>query len=144
MRGHRLNVSEIAKLAGVSKSTMEKYLAGPSSPRATAVVSICQHLGANAHWLLFGMPDEGLRIVHSAVEDGFVDLLNELKQGGSILKPFTDKEFGTKDWRLFTWELADQRARETVERIVLERDKALDEQQQGIRTAAVGPYPFRS
>lgn len=63
MREHKLSVSQIASIAGVSKSAMEKYLAGPSSPRATAMVAICEQLDTSADWLLLGKPndDDNLR-----------------------------------------------------------------------------------
>lgn len=57
MREHGLTVSKLSEIAGVSKSAMEKYLAGPSSPRATAVASICKQLETSADWLLFGKPE---------------------------------------------------------------------------------------
>lgn len=142
MREHKLSVSDIASVAGVSKSAMEKYLAGPSSPRATAIASICSELGANAHWLLFGTPDDDLRIIQSVVDDVLVDLLNELKQGGEVAEPFARNEFGTRDWRMFTWELADQRSREAIERIFRAREQALEDARQGIRTVSVGPSPI--
>ena len=43
MAQYKLSVSELAEHAGVSKSAMEKYLAGPSSPRATAIASARPH-----------------------------------------------------------------------------------------------------
>lgn len=142
MRDHKLTVWDMAKLAGVSKSTMEKYLAGPSSPRATALYAICEKLGVNAHWLLFGLPDDDLRIIHTVVEDVLVDLLNELKQGGEIADPFARYSFGTSDWRLFTYELSDQRAREAIERILREREAAVQRFKEGQRVASVGPFPL--
>lgn len=142
MRLHGLTVQEFAEIAGVSKSAMEKYLAGPSSPRATALASICFGLGVNAQWLLFGTPDNDLLLIRDAVDDVIADILNELKQGGAIAEPFQRNQFGTKEWRVFTWELADQRAREAVERIQAAREKALTEAQQGMRTTAIGPFPL--
>jgi len=59
MSQHKLTVAELASRAGVSKSAMEKYLAGPSSPRATTVVTICKQFGVTSDWLLFpGMVQE--------------------------------------------------------------------------------------
>lgn len=66
MRERKLTVAGMAQAAGVSKSAMEKYLAGPpgpSSPRATAVASVCQELSASANLLLFTTPNDELRLM---------------------------------------------------------------------------------
>ena len=42
MLQRKLTVAELANKVGVSKSAIEKYLAGPSSPRAATIVAICR------------------------------------------------------------------------------------------------------
>ena len=142
MRTHGLTVGEFATLAGVSKSAMEKYLAGPSSPRATAIASICQNLGANAQWLLMGIPDDDLLIVRGVIEDALSDILNELKQGGEVAEPFRQLEFGTREWRTFNYELTFSRAREAIDRIEAARERWRVELQDGGRLTSAGPFPL--
>lgn len=101
MLQHKLSVADLATCGGVSKSAVEKYLAGPSSPRATAIASICMELGANAHWLLFGEADNDLAIISNAVEGVVVALLNELRQDTELARKFEVNEFGSEEWRIF-------------------------------------------
>lgn len=115
MTEHKLNVSDMAQVAGVSKSAMEKYLAGPSSPRATAIASICFALNVNAHWLLFGKPEQELHMFRQAVSNSVGSLLNDLKQQDDLADKFSSLVQGSKDWRLFVWQLSDDRALEAID-----------------------------
>lgn len=115
MREHKLTVSEIAKIAGISKSAMEKYLAGPSSPRATAIVSICRELRASADWLLLGKPD-GQESTRRAVHTVLYQLV--MKQRGKTVEPFITHD--TEELRL-----ADHLTKETLK--LIQYYKELDE-----------------
>ena len=116
---HRLTVAEMAARAGVSKSAMEKYLAGPSSPRAVALAAICRELRVSADWLLFGItePDEEQARAHlfQHVKEGFNTLLIELKLGGPLSNEFNALEPGSMDFRQFAHMLSQRRAFEVVE-----------------------------
>lgn len=57
MLSENLTVNDLAVAAGVSKSAMEKYLAGPSSPRATAIANICMTYSVSPAYLLFGQAE---------------------------------------------------------------------------------------
>lgn len=140
MREHDLTVAQIAAVAGVSKSAMEKYLAGPSSPRATAIASICYRLGVDADWLLLGVPSNDFRIVRFAVMSAIRDLVNELKQGTDLSEKFYELQFGKEEWRRFVTELSDERAVEAVGRIIEDRRKEQKDNLDGLRVAIVGPY----
>lgn len=78
MRDHKLTVAEMAKVAGVSKSAMEKYLAGPSSPRAAAIVEICEKLATSADWLLLGQPNEE-EIIRRGIHSSMYQILMQQK-----------------------------------------------------------------
>lgn len=142
MARHRITVSELAANAGVSKSAMEKYLAGPSSPRATAIASLCVALEVNAHWLLFGEPDNDLTIIRRAVEEVVVALLSEMKQDTALADDFLREEFGTTSWRMFTWETGNTRAGEAIEMITRARQKAIQDAASGLRTVRAVPIPM--
>lgn len=144
MMQHKKTVADMAALAGVSKSAMEKYLAGPSSPRATAIVSLCVALEVNAHWLLFGEPDNDLLIIETAVGGVVTALLNDLKQDTKLSDEFSVEEFGSRDWRMFAWETGNARAREAVDLIVSRRKKAFEDAANGLRTSIMAPIPLRS
>lgn len=76
LNAKRLTVAELAARVGVSKSAMEKYLAGPSSPRAGTIIAICNEFGVTADWLLFpGMGEEyfAFRGIVSRVIEGLVE-----------------------------------------------------------------------
>ena len=143
MTAHKLTVSELARHAGVSKSAMEKYLAGPSSPRATAVAALCLSLDVNAQWLLFGQADDELRTLGRAFENSIVALLNELKQPGALSETFAGLDIGSRDWRLFTWELGNKRSIEAVNQLIDERAQSLRQAVAGLRTGQLGPYELR-
>lgn len=143
MMHHKKTVADMAAHAGVSKSAMEKYLAGPSSPRATAVASLCVALEVNAHWLLFGEPDNDLLIIKSAVGEVVIALLNDLKQDTKLAGEFVAEEFGSSEWRMFTWETGDTRAREAVELITERRKNALKDAVSGNRTVRGEAIPLK-
>lgn len=78
MLAKSINVSEIAVLAGVSKSAMEKYLAGPSSPRAIAIVNICNRLAVSCDWLLTGKENMDPQVEFAALTFSASNAITEL------------------------------------------------------------------
>lgn len=94
MVNHRLGVKDLADMAGVSKSAMEKYLAGPSSPRATAIASLARRLNVPADFILFGelKIEEALLFeeAHLAMTRFLRDLFTAEELSGL--------EVGSKDW----------------------------------------------
>jgi transcriptional regulator with XRE-family HTH domain len=101
MAANDLSVSEIAKLAGVSKSTMEKYLSGPSSPRAVALASLSNSLGIAVDTLLFGELDGQTEAAHQLAFRAFVKLLKDLKTEPDLRVQFSDLEAGTEEFEEF-------------------------------------------
>lgn len=105
LNAKRLTVAELASRVGVSKSAMEKYLAGPSSPRAGTIIAICNEFGVTADWLLFpGMSEEyfAFRGIVSHVIEGLVQDMRRDPQianlwlGGGQANPKTDAELWTR------------------------------------------------
>jgi transcriptional regulator with XRE-family HTH domain len=83
---HRLTVAELASRIGVSKSAMEKYLAGPSSPRAGTIVAICEQFGVTADWLLFSGISEEPYAFRRIVSDVIESLVNDLRSNPASAK----------------------------------------------------------
>lgn len=104
MASHKLTVSEMAEKAGVSKSAMEKYLAGPSSPRATSIASICAALNVDADWLLLWRESD-LFTLQSLTFGAISALLEELKRDGKLSSEFRRMELGSLEWREFVREV---------------------------------------
>lgn len=139
---HELTVAELAAAAGVSKSAMEKYLAGPSSPRAATIVALCRAFGLSANWLLFGHVDlDGGRIRRDA-EYVVYGLLEDLKKEGALRDRFNSLEMGGENWRWFIRELADLKAVAIVNFIRESEWQALKDAQRGIVPVHLGPYPL--
>jgi len=113
-------------------------------PRATAIASICQNLGANAQWLLLGIPDDNLSIVRGVIADALSDILNEWEQGGEVAEPLRRLEFGTREWRTFNHELTFSRARDTIDRIKSARERWRVELQDDATLASAGLFPLSS
>lgn len=109
MSAHKLTISEMAEKAGVSKSAMEKYLAGPSSPRATAIASICSALNVDADWLLLGRESDLFTLQSLAFGEIFT-LLEDLKRDGKLSDEFHRLDLGSLAWREFARELGLARA----------------------------------
>lgn len=115
----RLTVADMAEKAGVSKSAMEKYLAGPSSPRCTAIAAICREFAVSADWLIFGETEPDLNreqfLLFQLVNDGFHILLMELKLGGPLCEKFAHLEPSSVELREFVHLLSQERAFEIKE-----------------------------
>jgi transcriptional regulator with XRE-family HTH domain len=131
----RLTVADMADKAGVSKSAMEKYLAGPSSPRGTAIAAICREFEVSADWLMFGIdgPDIGsdeLLLFH-VLQDGIHVLLMELKLGGPLCEKFDQLAPSSLELREFIYTLSQQRAFEIKDRFFKDR-----------KTIAIAVGPF--
>lgn len=142
MMAYKLTVAELAQAAGVSKSAMEKYLAGPSSPRATAIASLCAGLGINSEWLLFGQADDDLRRVRDVGIHAIVALLQELKQPGSLSEAFSAAQLGTEKWRYFVLEVGTERAQELSKMVAEKRAKELKMAVGGMRSTPLGSFPL--
>ncbi|WP_074743350.1 helix-turn-helix domain-containing protein [Celeribacter indicus] len=131
MNTHKLTVSELSQKAGVSKSAMEKYLAGPSSPRATAIASLCASLRVSADWLLFGVDDDLWRVQNSSLAV-LLALLEDLKREGLLSKRFQNLELGSQQWREFTRELAFERAAELRNMVAKSRESDANSETQRV------------
>lgn len=106
MAARGLSVSEMAQMAGVSKSTMEKYLAGPSSPRATAIASLSKALGLSADTLMFGEIDANVELAYQLAFKAFADLLEDLKSDPDLSVEFASLDAGTKAFSDFVRDTA--------------------------------------
>jgi len=134
MTSNDLTVSDMAVRAGVSKSALEKYLAGPSSPRVASVVAICNSFGVSADWLLFGVMNADPLIIHQKVAHVISQLLNDLKQGGPAVSGFHQLDGSSREWRMFALETADLRAREAT--------AAIERARQNMRGLEISYGPF--
>lgn len=110
MAARNLTVGDMAAMAGVSKSAMEKYLSGPSSPRATAIASLSNALDIRADFILFGEFDIDQNLLLSHAQGAFSGLLEILKQPGEVADRFASLKLGTDEWRDFVRNLAYERA----------------------------------
>lgn len=142
MVSYKLSVSEMADAAGVSKSAMEKYLAGPSSPRATSIVALCVNLGINAEWLLFGQADEDLTRVRDFALDAFMNLIEDLVESQS----HDDHRISLSDphQRALALSLASDRAQELQNAISNDRARTRQQRASGIRVATIAPFPLKT
>ncbi|MBL3570922.1 hypothetical protein BV509_11120 [Rhodovulum sulfidophilum] len=111
MAARGLSVADMARMAGVSKSAMEKYLAGPSSPRAVAVASLARALNISTDALVFGEFYEMTeKAAHRAAVDGFIKLLRDLKSDPELSRTFAELEPGSDALSDFTMRVALDRA----------------------------------
>ena len=59
MRLRRLNISELAELCGLNKSTVSRYLSGTTIPRSPAIGKLAQALHVSPAWVLgYNVPME--------------------------------------------------------------------------------------
>lgn len=110
MAARGLSVAEMADMAGVSKSAMEKYLKGPSSPRAIAIASLAKGLGMSADTIMFGELDATVELVYKLSFDAFADLIKDLKNASDLSARFRELAHGTDDFDRFIRDLAYERA----------------------------------
>lgn len=106
MLHHDLTVAQLADLGGVSKSAMEKYLSGPSSPRAVTLANICRALAVSPSWLMFGETEtdevaEAVAFTTSVFEE-MIALLTEIRSEPELLEAFQTARPRDEKWdRLF-------------------------------------------
>jgi transcriptional regulator with XRE-family HTH domain len=110
MAARGLSVGQMADLAGVSKSAMEKYLAGPSSPRATAIASLSRALGLSADTIMFGELDPHIELAYELVFRAFADLVRDLKTSPGLAQQFSDLEPRSEAFAAFLRDIAFERA----------------------------------
>lgn len=110
MAVRRLSVSDMAKAAGVSKSAMEKYLAGPSSPRLVAIASLARALGLSIDRIVFGEIDPVEELVYQVAFHEMDMLISDLKSDEELRSRFQGLEEGSKSFAEFSRHLAYVRA----------------------------------
>jgi transcriptional regulator with XRE-family HTH domain len=110
MAVRRLSVSDLASAAGVSKSAMEKYLAGPSSPRLVALVSLSKALKLSLDRLVFGEIDVDEELIYGIAFQHFWSLITDLKTDPALSKEFASLDAASPEFSDFTRNLAYSRA----------------------------------
>lgn len=109
MAARSLTASEMASKAGVSKSAMEEYLAGPSSPRAVAVASLSRSSELSADTLMFGEIDKHIEIAYQPAFEAFAQLPKDLKSDPELSDRFTSFDPGTDEFSDFVRNLPFER-----------------------------------
>lgn len=142
MVSYKLSVAQMASAAGVSKSAMEKYLSGPSSPRATSVAALCVNLGINAEWLLFGEADEDLTRVRDFSMSAFMSLIKDMSEAQSQDEPPID--LSDPQQRTLALGLASDRAQQLQSAIADDRIRTRQQRASGLRDVTLGPFPLRT
>lgn len=138
MAMENLTVAEMAAAAGVSKSAMEKYLAGPSSPRAAALASLCANLGLSMEWLLFGYSENDRTRVRDLSVRAFFQIMHDLKGLGPLSEKFNSLELGTREFNQFALSTAADRAEGLAEGLWAHRRKSMADAAAGNREAVAG------
>ena len=110
MAARRLSVADMAKAAGVSKSAMEKYLSGPSSPRLVALASLSRSLGLSLDRIVFGEIDPNEELVFTIAFREMGKLISDLRSDESLRDTFSTLEAGSANLADFARELAYVRA----------------------------------
>lgn len=123
MVSHRMSVADMAAAAGVSKSAMEKYLAGPSSPRLVSMISLARALDTTLDRLVFGEGDPHEELVYALSFQQLMALLQELKGGGDIARRFASLDLASKEFADFARTLAHERAVDARRCFAAERRK---------------------
>jgi transcriptional regulator with XRE-family HTH domain len=110
MAARRLSVAEVADAAGVSKSAMEKYLSGPSSPRLVALASLSRALDLSMDRIVFGEIDPNEELVFTIAFREMRMLISDLKSDGALWDTFSGLEARSDALSDFAHELAYVRA----------------------------------
>lgn len=109
MLNHDLTVAQLAEIGGISKSAMEKYLAGPSSPRAVTLANICTALSVSPSWLMFGVSENDevaeMSAFTTSVLAASAELLLTIKSDQELLDAFANEEPTSDPWRVFRADL---------------------------------------
>jgi len=132
MAVRRMSVSDLAIAAGVSKSAMEKYLAGPSSPRLVTLISLSKALKLSLDMLVYGEIDPHEELLYGIAFQQFTSVISDLKTDPSIARPFLELDAGSKAFSDFVRDLAYQRAVLTRATFAAERR---EEHHQGVGIA---------
>ena len=140
----RLTVAQLAAAAGVSKSAMEKYLAGPSSPRATTVATLCVNLGITPEWLLFGHSDSDARRVRDFGIQLLMQLIIDMRRPGELRAAFEAVEPDSKALNQLAFDVACVRADELAARVNEARKRSMRESVEGHREAVGQMMPFQT
>jgi transcriptional regulator with XRE-family HTH domain len=143
MAAKRLTVAELARAAGVSKSAMEKYLAGPSSPRATAIASLCANLDLSVEWLLFGYSTDDAHRVRDLAMNVIFQLIQDLKNPGPTHDHFEALVAGSRDFNGFALEVASSLSHEIGTKLWKARRRDMRYAAEGAREATLDPIPFQ-
>ena len=123
MVNRRMTIADMAAAAGVSKSAMEKYLAGPSSPRLVSIIALARALDTSLDRLVFGEIDPHEEAVYALSFQQLMALLQELKGGGDIARQFASLDPESKEFADFARNLAHERAVDTRRRFAADRRK---------------------
>ena len=110
MAVRRLSVSDLATAAGVSKSAMEKYLAGPSSPRLVSLIALSNALKLSLDMLVFGEIDPHEELLYGIALQQFLSIITDLKSDPELAQRFASIEGGSKEFSSFARNLAHERA----------------------------------
>jgi transcriptional regulator with XRE-family HTH domain len=108
MRLHDLTLATMAAEIGVSKSAVEKYLAGPSSPRAVTVANICERFDESADWVLFGKVEDQRAqraLLHTLVLGALWRAMDECASsvptpGTAESRDFVERELIPRAWKV--------------------------------------------
>lgn len=110
MAVRRLSVADLATAAGVSKSTMEKYLAGPSSPRLVTRIALSNELKLSLDRLVFGEIDPHEELLYGIAFQQFLAVISALKTDPEPARQFALLDAGSKEFFSFARNLAHERA----------------------------------
>lgn len=124
MAVRRLSVSDLANAAGVSKSAMEKYLAGPSSPRLVALIGLSKTLQISLDRLVFGESDANEELLFAVSFQEFASLVRDLKTDPELAPHFAPLDAQSEAFSDFVRDVAYLRAVRTRATWAAERRKA--------------------
>lgn len=110
MAARGLNVSEMAEMAGVSISAMEKYLKGPSSPRAVAVASLSRSLSISADTNMFGEINGQTELAYRHALQTLAGLIKDLKTNPELFKSFLTADAKSDEFSELVRNLAFEKA----------------------------------
>ena len=110
MTARGLTVSDMAEMAGVSKSAMEKYLSGPSSPRAVAIASLSRSLSISADTIMFGEINGQTELAYRLMFQSLAHLIKKLKTDKELSERFASLDAGSEEFADFVRDLAFEQA----------------------------------
>ncbi len=110
MAARGLTVTQLVRMAGVSRSAMEKYLAGPSSPGAVTIANLSKELNMSADLLMFGNLDPQVESAYQRAFKAFADLIEALECDPIPAPEFRSLKVGSKAFADFARDQAFARA----------------------------------